>query len=49
LQSTDTIRLNKLHHLIDQVLSGRYRCQLAEGSGNGYLRRQPGSARNMIR
>jgi REP element-mobilizing transposase RayT len=38
LQSTYTIRLNHRHELIDHVLSGRYKAQLVEGSGNGYLR-----------
>jgi putative transposase len=38
LQSTCTIRLNHRHQLIGHVLSGRYKAQLVEGSGNGYLR-----------
>ena len=38
LQSTCTIRLNHRHKLIGHVLSGRYKAQLVEGSGNGYLR-----------
>jgi putative transposase len=38
LQSTYTIRLNHRHRLIGHVLSGRYKAQLVEGSGNGYLR-----------
>jgi putative transposase len=38
LQSTYTIRLNHRHKLIGHVLSGRYKAQLVEGSGNGYLR-----------
>ena len=38
LQSTYTIRLNKRHQLHGHVLSGRYRRQLVEGSGNGYLK-----------
>ena len=38
LQSTYTIRLNHRHKLIGHVLSGRYRAQVVEGSGNGYLR-----------
>ena len=38
LQSTHTIRLNHRHRLIGHVLSGRYKAQLVEGSGNGYLR-----------
>ena len=38
LQSTYTIRLNNRHKLIGHVLSGRYKAQLVEGSGNGYLR-----------
>src|SRR2546425_8376116 len=37
LQSTYTIRLNHRHKLIGHVLSGRYKAQLVEGSGNGYL------------
>jgi putative transposase len=38
LQSAYTIRLNNRHKLIGHVLSGRYKTQLVEGSGNGYLR-----------
>jgi REP element-mobilizing transposase RayT len=38
LQSTYTIRLNHRHKLIGHVLSGRYKAQLVEASGNGYLR-----------
>ena len=38
LQSTYTIRLNRRHQLIGHVLSGRYKSQLLEGSGNGYLK-----------
>src|ERR1044071_4221785 len=38
LQGTYTIRLNHRHKLIGHVLSGRYRAQVVEGSGNGYLR-----------
>lgn len=38
LQSTYTIRLNPRHELIGHVLSGRYKSQLVEGSGNGYLK-----------
>lgn len=38
LQSSYTIRLNHRHKLIGHVLSGRYKAQLVEGSGNGYLR-----------
>jgi REP element-mobilizing transposase RayT len=38
LQSTYTIRLNHRHKLMGHVLSGRYKAQLVEGSGNGYLR-----------
>jgi putative transposase len=38
LQSTSTIRLNHRPKLIGHVLSGRYKAQLVEGSGNGYLR-----------
>jgi len=38
LQSTYTIRFNHRHKLIGHVLSGRYKAQLVEGSGNNYLR-----------
>jgi REP element-mobilizing transposase RayT len=38
LQSTYTIRLNHCHKLFGHVFSGRYKAQLVEGSGNGYLR-----------
>ena len=38
LQSTYTIRLNHRHKLTGHVLSGRYKAQLVEGSGSGYLR-----------
>ena len=38
LQSTYTIRLNHRHKLYGHVFSGRYKAQLVEGSGNGYLR-----------
>jgi len=38
LQSTYTIRLNHRHKLTGHVLSGRYKAQIVEGSGNGYLR-----------
>ena len=38
LQSTYTIRLNNRHRLTGHVLSGRYKAQLVEGSGDGYLR-----------
>src|SRR5258706_8292701 len=38
LQSIYTIRLNHPHELVGHVLSGRYKCQLVEGSGNGYLK-----------
>jgi len=38
LQGTYTIRLNHRHKLIGHVLSGRYKAQLLEGSGTGYLR-----------
>jgi putative transposase len=38
LQSAYTIRLNHRHKLIGHVLSGRYKAQLVEGSGSGYLR-----------
>jgi hypothetical protein len=37
-QSTYTIRLNHRHRLFGHVFSGRYKAQLVEGSGNGYLR-----------
>jgi REP element-mobilizing transposase RayT len=38
LQSSYTIRLNHRHKLLGHVFSGRYKAQLVEGSGNGYLR-----------
>lgn len=38
LQSTYTIRFNHRHKLFGHVFSGRYKSQLVEGSGNGYLR-----------
>jgi hypothetical protein len=38
LQSTYTIRLNHRHKQFGHVLSGRYKAQLVEGSGDGYLR-----------
>jgi putative transposase len=38
LQSTYTIRLNHRHQLFGHVFSGRYKSQLVEGSGSGYLR-----------
>ncbi len=38
LQSAYTIRLNHRHKLFGHVFSGRYKAQLVEGSGNGYLR-----------
>ncbi|MGO8674749.1 MAG: transposase [Limisphaerales bacterium] len=38
LQSAYTIRLNHRHKLTGHVLSGRYKAQIVEGSGNGYLR-----------
>ena len=38
LQSTYTLRLNHRHKLTGHVLSGRYKAQIVEGSGNGYLR-----------
>src|SRR5438105_13056097 len=38
LQGTYTTRLNHRHKLIGHVLSGRYKAQLVDGSGNGYLR-----------
>jgi putative transposase len=38
LQSTYTIRLNHRHQLFGHVFSGRFKAQLVEGSGNGYLK-----------
>ena len=38
LQSTYTIRLNHRHKLFGHVFSGRYKAQLIEEGGNGYLR-----------
>ena len=38
LQSTYTIRLNHRHKLFGHVFSCRYKAQLVEGSGNGYLK-----------
>ncbi len=38
LQSTYTLGLNDRHRLFGHVFSGRYRSQLVEGSGNGYLK-----------
>lgn len=38
LQSTYTIRLNRRHKLTGHVFSGRYKAQIVDGSGNGYLR-----------
>ena len=38
LQSTYTIRFNHRHQLSGHVFSGRYKAQVVEGSGNGYLR-----------
>jgi REP element-mobilizing transposase RayT len=38
LQSTYTIRFSHRHQLVGHVLSGRYKAQIVEGSGNGYLR-----------
>ncbi len=38
LQSTYTIRLNHRHKLFGHVFSGRYKAQVVDGSGNGYLR-----------
>jgi REP element-mobilizing transposase RayT len=38
LQSTCTIRLNHRHKLFGHVFSGRYKAQLVEGGGDGYLR-----------
>jgi REP element-mobilizing transposase RayT len=38
LQSTYTIRVNHRHRLFGHVFSGRYKAQLVEGSGTGYLK-----------
>jgi len=38
LHSSYTIRLNHRHKLFGHVFSGRYKAQLVEGSGNGYLK-----------
>jgi hypothetical protein len=38
LQSSYTIRLNHRHQLFGHVFSGRYKAQLVEGGGGGYLR-----------
>src|SRR5467141_2298862 len=38
LQSTYTIRLNHRQKLFGHVFSGRYKAQMVEGSGSGYLR-----------
>jgi REP element-mobilizing transposase RayT len=38
LQSTHTIRLNHRNRLFGHVFSGRYKAQIVEGTGNGYLR-----------
>jgi putative transposase len=38
LQSTYTIRLNHRHKLHGHVFSGRYKAQVVDGSGDGYLR-----------
>src|SRR5256885_1150202 len=38
LQNTYTIRLNHRQKLFGHVFSGRYKAQMVEGSGNGYLR-----------
>jgi uncharacterized delta-60 repeat protein len=38
LQGSYSIRLNDRHHLHGHMLSGRYKAQLVEGSGNGYLK-----------
>ena len=35
---TYTIRLNHRHKLFGHVFRGRYRAQLVQSSGNGYLR-----------
>jgi hypothetical protein len=37
LRSACPIRLNRRHQLFEQVFSGRYKAQLVESSGNGYL------------
>ena len=39
LQSACMLRLNHRHKLVGDMLSGRHKAQLVEGSGNGYLRR----------
>ena len=38
LQSTYTIRLNHRNKLFGHVFSGRYKAQVVDGSGDGYLR-----------
>ncbi len=38
LQSTYTIRVNHRHKLSGHLFSRRYKAQLVEGSGTGYLR-----------
>ncbi len=38
LLSSYTIRLNHRHKLFGHVFSGRYKAQIVDGSGNGYLR-----------
>ncbi len=38
LQSSYAIRVNSRHALVGHVLSGRYKAQLIESGGNGYLR-----------
>src|SRR6185436_537278 len=38
LLGTYTTRFNRRHHLYGHLFSGRYKAQLVDGSGNGYLR-----------
>ena len=38
LPSTYPLRRNHRHQLVGHVLSGRYKAQYVEGSGNGYLK-----------
>jgi putative transposase len=37
-QSTYTIRFNNRHRLCGHVFAGRYKSQIVEGSGSGYLK-----------
>ena len=46
LQSTYTIRLNHRNKLFGHVFSGRYKAQMVEGSGNGYLRTVLGTSKS---